>query len=335
MNAANLMGCHASARPRQARPVWRRPRRPGVTPRVLLHLLVGALTLVSAQALFKPSSRSWESAMTVSAAHAEQQSPGPTTVVAPSLSATGAAPAQEPRLASAGSATITDLSSTIGRTSAPAVAAWRGIAGVEVHRRAAPNRLQPPVGELKAGTPVEVVDWVSGEEVESHNNTWAKLSDGTYVFSTSLRRNPVGAPPELPADAPMAGRWVDVNLSAQVATAYDGRAALRSALISSGRPGWETPTGVFPVLRRIEKDTMDGASLVGQGPNGAGATYKVENVRYVQYFTADGAAVHENYWRRPATFGMPGSHGCIGMAPADAAWFWEFAAVGTPLVIHE
>ena len=80
---------------------------------------------------------------------------------------------------------------------------------------------------------------------------------------------------------------------------------------------------------------MDGATLVGQGPNGAGASYKVEYVRFVQYFTGDGAAIHENYWRRPATFGMPGSHGCIGMAPADAAWFWEFATVGTPLVIHE
>ena len=80
---------------------------------------------------------------------------------------------------------------------------------------------------------------------------------------------------------------------------------------------------------------MDGSTLVGQGPGGSGATYKVENVRWVQYFTADGAAIHENYWRRPATFGMPGSHGCIGMTPADAAWFWNFATIGTPVVIHE
>jgi lipoprotein-anchoring transpeptidase ErfK/SrfK len=273
--------------------------------------------------------------MTAPVAHAEHLSPGPTSAVAPSLSATGAAPTQEPGQAPARSATITDLSSTIGQRSARSVTAWRGIAGVVVHRRAAPNRFQPPVGELKAGTPVEVVDWVSGEEVESHNNTWAQLSDGTYVFSTSLRRNPLGAAPEVPAEAPTEGRWIDVNLLAQVATAYNGRTPLRSALISSGRPGWETPTGVFPVLRRVEKDTMDGATLVGQGPNGAGATYRVEDVRYVQYFTADGGAIHENYWRRPATFGMPGSHGCIGMTPADAAWFWEFAAVGTRLLIHE
>jgi lipoprotein-anchoring transpeptidase ErfK/SrfK len=325
----------AGQHPRQACPICRRARRPIVTPRVVLHLLVGALTLVSAQALLNPPTKSWEAAMSASVAHAEQQqSASPATTAAPSLGGDSAPVAPLQQRADV----MTDLSSTMGRPGLPAMPAattWRGIAGQDVHRRKAPNRSQPPVGELKAGTPVEVVDWIAGEEVESHNNTWAELSDGTYVFSTSLRRNPVLDAPSLPAEAPTEGRWIDVNLSQQIATAYEGRTAVRTTLISSGRPGWETPTGVFPVLRRIEKETMDGATLVGQGPNGTGASYKVENVRYVQYFTSDGAAIHENYWRRPATFGMPGSHGCIGIAPADAAWFWEFAAVGTPLVIHE
>jgi lipoprotein-anchoring transpeptidase ErfK/SrfK len=319
----------------QARPIWRGIRRPSVTPRVVLHLLVGALALVSAQALLKPLSRSWEAAMTAPVAYADQQASGPATIVAPSLSTGATAPAQPVQQSPGRSDVITDLSSTIGQTGAPVVTTWRGIAGQDVNRRAAPNRSKPPVGNLKAGTPVEVVNWVAGEEVESHNDTWAELADGTYVFSTSLRRAAAGAAPALTADAPTEGRWIDVNLTEQIATAYEGRTAVRSALVSSGRPGWDTPVGVFPVLRRLEKDTMDGATLVGQGPNGSGASYKVENVRYVQYFTSDGAAIHENYWRRPATFGMPGSHGCIGMAPADAVWFWEFATVGTPLVIHE
>jgi lipoprotein-anchoring transpeptidase ErfK/SrfK len=337
MNATSSIRRHVTAHPRrrQARPIWRGGLRPSVTPRVVLHLLVGALTLVSVQALLKPLTRSWEAAMTATVAYAEQQASSSATIVAPSLSTGTAASAQSVQQSSGRSDVMTDLSSTIGRTGASTVSTWRGIAGQDVNFRAAPNRSQPPIGELKAGTSVEVVNWVSGEEVESHNNTWAELSDGTYVFSMSLRRAAVGAPPALTADAPAEGRWVDVNLTEQIATAYEGRTAVRSALISSGRPGWETPIGVFPVLRRIEKDTMDGATLVGQGPNGAGASYKVDNVRYVQYFTSDGAAIHENYWRRPATFGMPGSHGCIGMAPADAAWYWEFAAVGTPLVIHE
>jgi lipoprotein-anchoring transpeptidase ErfK/SrfK len=228
-----------------------------------------------------------------------------------------------------------ELGTTMGRPVDAGRTSWRGVAGQDMNLRSEPNRSKPPVGALKAGTPVQVVRWVTGEEIEPANDTWAELADGTYVFSTSLRRAPVQATPALPADAPTGGRWIDVNLTEQVATAYDGREAVKSVLVSTGRPGWDTPVGTFPVLRRKEKDTMDGATLAGQGPNGAGATYKVENVRWVQYFTSDGAAIHENYWRRPATFGMPGSHGCIGMTPSDAAWFWDFATVGTPVVVHE
>jgi lipoprotein-anchoring transpeptidase ErfK/SrfK len=303
---------------------------------VVLHLLVGALTLVSAHAFFRPLARSWELGMTASVAFAEPQPlPPPPTVVAPALSTQSPAGAPSRQHSQPESDVLTDLSSTIGRPGTAPVTIWRGVVGVNANRRTTPDRSQPPIGDLKAGSPVEVIDWVMGEEIESHNDTWARLTDGTYVFSTSLRRDPLDGAPGIPANAPSEGRWIDVNLNAQVATAYDGRTVVRSALISTGRPGWNTPTGIFPVQRRLETDTMDGATLLGQGPNGKGASYKVENVRYVQYFTDDGAAIHENYWRRPATFGMPGSHGCIGMAPADAAWFWEFATVGTPLLIHE
>jgi lipoprotein-anchoring transpeptidase ErfK/SrfK len=320
---------------RHARPIQARRPRHSLAPRIMLHLLVGALTLVSAQALLRPFAKSWDPVSDAQIAYAEQQTAASPEISAPSLST---APQTSPTAAQhipGRSDVMTDLSASIGRGGLPAVTTWRGVAGLDVNRRAAPNRSKPPIGELKAGEVVEVVRWVSGDEVEPHNNTWAELSDGSYVFSTSLRRAALSAPPSLPTDAPTEGHWVDVNLTQQIATAYDGRTAVRSALISTGRPGWDTPIGVFPVLRRVERDTMDGATLVGQGPNGAGADYKVENVRYVQYFTNDGSAIHENYWRRPATFGMPGSHGCIGMTPADAAWFWSFATVGTPLVIHE
>jgi lipoprotein-anchoring transpeptidase ErfK/SrfK len=308
---------------------------------VLLHLVFGALALVTAQALIRPLGRAMDGSMlggVMGVAHAEQHVASSSAVSQPALSTSAASSSQPTGLQPGRSTVMSDLSATFQRPAAPAgigTTAWEGVAGQDMNLRAQPNRAQPPVGQLKAGTPVSVKRWVSGDEVEPHNDTWAELADGTYVFSTALRRSGGVTPPTLPADAPTTGRWVDVNLTEQIATAYDGQTVLRSVLISSGRPGWETPTGTFPVLRRVEKDTMDGSTLIGQGPNGAGASYKVENVRYVQYFTTDGAAIHENYWRRPATFGVPGSHGCIGMLPADAAWFWEFATVGTPLVIHE
>jgi len=306
-----------------------------------MHLLVGAVALLSAEAVATLIAPTTTTVVLQGAtvAHAEQSAPTAssgrsTAVSAPALS-TGPAPDAASAQPSSDGEVLDGLSASIGRPTDPGLTSWHGAAGSDVNRRSEPNRSKPAIGTLKAGTPVEVVRWVTGEEVEPANDTWAELSDGSYVFSTSLRRDPLTAPPALPADAPTTGHWIDINLTEQVATAYDGQQMVRTTLISTGRPGWETPEGTFPVQRRLEKDTMDGATLVGQGPGGSGASYKVENVRWVQYFTADGAAIHENYWRRPATFGMPGSHGCIGMLPADAAWFWNFATTGTPVVIHE
>ena len=322
----------------QATRASRRQCRSFFGPRIVLHVLVGALTFASAHALLAPLTRTWGEAASASVVYASQATPPASTpsttpdISAASRSTTVSPPAQQ---APARSGVLTDLSASIGQKAAPSATVWRGVAGQEVNRRSEPNRSKPPVGTLTPGSPVEVVRWVSGEQVEPRNDAWAELSDGSYVYSTSLRRTGDVSPTPLPANAPTTGKWVDVNLTQQIATAYDGTTPRRSALVSAGQPGWPTPTGVFPVLRRLETDTMDGTTLVGQGPDGAGSDYKVENVRYVQYFTNDGAAIHENYWRRPATFGMPGSHGCIGMAPADAQWFWSFATVGTPIVVHD
>lgn len=345
MNTNTYRKTSSTRRLHGSRPPARRRRRTAIIgPKLVIHLLVGALALLTAEALADGSLGLLDMPQgSTQIVHAEQSSTTPATVSRLALSTS--APATTAASAPATEATVpaptgvlNDLGSTIGRRvepTQPGQTVWHGAAGLDMNLRSQPNRSKPPVGTLKAGTPVTVVRWVTGEEIEPANDTWAELADGTYVFSTSLRRAPVEKPPALPADAPTEGRWIDVNLTEQVATAYEGREAVKSVLVSTGRPGWDTPVGTFPVLRRLEKDTMDGATLAGQGPNGVGATYKVENVRWVQYFTPDGSAIHENYWRRPATFGMPGSHGCIGMAPEDSRWFWDFATVGTPVVIHE
>jgi lipoprotein-anchoring transpeptidase ErfK/SrfK len=94
------------------------------------------------------------------------------------------------------------------------------------------------------------------------------------------------------------GRWLDVNLTLQIMTAYEGAtAAVKSFLVSSGRPGWVTPVGTFQVLHRVANETMDGATLIGQGPGGAGDTYHITDVLWTQYFDPTGDAIHDNYWK--------------------------------------
>ena len=40
-------------------------------------------------------------------------------------------------------------------------------------------------------------------------------------------------------------RWIEVNLSAQYLTAWVGNTKVNGTLVSTGRPGFDTPTGTF------------------------------------------------------------------------------------------
>ena len=123
-----------------------------------------------------------------------------------------------------------------------------------------------------------------------------------------------------------------MNRTIQVVVAWEDDKPQFWARTSTGRPGWETPTGNFSIIRRVAKETMDSATLLGQ--DAERAKYKIENVKYTQYFTNDGNALHENWWKELDTFGLPSSHGCAGLLPADALKFWEFGAHGMPVIVH-
>ena len=70
-------------------------------------------------------------------------------------------------------------------------------------------------------------------------------------------------------------------------------------------------------------------------PRNAPDGYYLKNVRYVQYFLGDGIALHANYWMPDSVFGTTNtSHGCVGMREADAKFFWDFADIGTSVVVH-
>ena len=123
-------------------------------------------------------------------------------------------------------------------------------------------------------------------------------------------------------------RWIDVSLrSPRRATAMQGDVPVRSALVITGMPGYETPTGYHQILRRVYNETMDSRTIPGMT-----VRYRYENVLYTQYFTGDGAAIHYNYWA--GGFGGSGSRGCLGMTLGDSKFFWEWADVGVPLVVH-
>ncbi len=124
-----------------------------------------------------------------------------------------------------------------------------------------------------------------------------------------------------PAPVPQASgeRWIDVDLSSQTLTAYQGNAAVFSALISSGLPGTPTVVGRYQIYTKLTSTRMSGPG------------YDLPNVPYTMYFYR-GYAIHGTYWHN--NFGSPMSHGCVNMKTQDAAWVFNWASIGTPVVTH-
>ena len=208
---------------------------------------------------------------------------------------------------------------------------WTGNAvGEGANIRSAPSASAAIVGTIAPNAPVTIARWALGETVYGTNDFWGEIAPGQNVYSHSLVKPKPSAPPPTPTT--LSGRWIDVNLTQQIATAYTGTQPVYWAVVSTGRPGWETPTGTFSILRRVPNERMRSSSLPASEV--VSEPYDLSNVLYTQYFTRYGVALHDNYWKWDSPFGVPTSHGCVGMAKSDALYFWNFATVGMPVVVH-
>ncbi len=173
---------------------------------------------------------------------------------------------------------------------------------------------------LPNNTPVVVVDAAT----TANGTRWYTLGDGQYVLASEIRL------PTAPKSY-LKGKWIDADLTEPaMLTAYDGDKIVYSALAIIGESAHPTLSGSYKILRRVQNETMDSSTL--GIPRDAPGGYYLKDVLYTQYFTDQGAAIHYNYWK--GTFGYPGSHGCLGLNLEDARWFWDWASVGTPVVVR-
>lgn len=121
-------------------------------------------------------------------------------------------------------------------------------------------------------------------------------------------------------------KWIEVDLSEQRTTAYEKATPIRNFTIASGMRGYETVTGEFSIWLKTRRQTMSGGSKAD------GSYYSIPNVEWVSYFYKD-YALHGAWWREK--FGAPASHGCVNMTNADAQWVFEWAPVGTKVIVHQ
>lgn len=177
------------------------------------------------------------------------------------------------------------------------------------------------------------------------NVPWAAAGDVTVALAGDLARegglfkeSSIWSPEEAPAPASAIGagpeeHWIDVDLSNQQIYAYVGGTPVFQAPMTSGKPGFDTPTGLFRIQYRVYKEIMDSTTIGILQDSTEG--YRVTDVYFTQYFAAGGYALHANYWQPPYVFGhTPTSHGCVGMFYDDAHYFWDFSEVGTRVFVH-
>ena len=163
---------------------------------------------------------------------------------------------------------------------------------------------------------------------------WYQTDNGDFLPASAVEFPSAPAAPVVVApQRTFAGHWIDVNLNLPARmVAYNGSTPVRSMFTITiiGRGPLATPAGTFSIIRRVANETMD-SSTVGI-PRNSAAGYYLTNVLYTQYFLPGGQSIHYNYWS--SNFGYPGSHGCLGLSYADAAFMWSFAGIGTPVSVH-
>jgi len=119
------------------------------------------------------------------------------------------------------------------------------------------------------------------------------------------------------------GIWVEVSISKQTMVIFKGKTPIFRSKVSTGQPGFESPTGIFYVQRMLRHDDMNGEFL--------GEDYFYPDVPNVMYFTDRGHALHGVYWHDD--FGTPLSHGCVGMPLEAAEYLFSMAYVGMGMEI--
>lgn len=151
---------------------------------------------------------------------------------------------------------------------------------------------------VSSPAPAQQVDLTRGSVVQ----TVAMLRAGEYVWA-----------PEVAPSGPM---LLVVNLATQRATLFRNGVPIGATTISTGRPGYRTPTGVFAIL---QKHVEHYSSKYDNAP-----------MPFMQRLTWYGVALHAGHLP-----GYPASHGCIRLPSGFARLLYGTTRVGMTVVITD
>ncbi len=154
---------------------------------------------------------------------------------------------------------------------------------------------------------------------EKFNLPWGYLADANGLDNPDMIQ--VGQTLTIPVWPPKDdGREIYVILSQQKAYAIENGKIVHEFVVSTGVPAHPTVTGRYKIYVKYRFDDMSGPG------------YYIKDVPFVMYFF-QGYGLHGTFWHN--NFGTPMSHGCVNLTVEDAEWLFDWASVGTPVVVVE
>lgn len=119
-------------------------------------------------------------------------------------------------------------------------------------------------------------------------------------------------------------KLITVDTGRQMLYAWEGGKIVYQTPVSTGLPKSPTVKGTFKTYVKYETQAhMRGISpYIGK--------YDYKNVPYVMYFH-ESYGIHGAYWHN--SFGTRRSNGCVNVPVYAAKWLFEFAPIGTTVMV--
>jgi lipoprotein-anchoring transpeptidase ErfK/SrfK len=131
------------------------------------------------------------------------------------------------------------------------------------------------------------------------------------------------------------GKTIEVNLSSNRLTFYDGLKVVKTYPVATGQPSFPTPTGTWEIVYKRVNPTWTNPDPEGWGkgmpksiPPGPGNPLGTRAMS----LNASGILIHGTY--ASGSIGTYASHGCIRMFLSDAEALYPKVPIGTPVLIH-
>jgi hypothetical protein len=189
-------------------------------------------------------------------------------------------------------------------------------------------------------TPLRVLDSVEGDNGEPWYSvnvldpTAQQTAANGFVHNSLVRVPRMRDQPTSSDRSDNRGRHFQADLlEPALLTAFEDGSPIWASLALKGTDANRTPLGPHFIQARVENETMTSERVTPPIARNAPGGYYLENVLYTQYFTADGASIHYNYWSN--NWGYAGTHGCLGLGLNEAKFAWDWASVGTAVYIFE